>query len=79
MAQDTNGQEEDQYQIPCHGIGKRQDDFGASVVEAIQSKDKLEHRKNRYRLDTHGKHFQQNVYMKCRTGKNRGHQTPTQT
>ena len=38
MAQNTNGQKEDQYQIPHHGIGKRQDNFGASLAEAIQPK-----------------------------------------
>jgi len=37
MAQDTNRQREDQYQIPCHGIGKRQDDFGALLVEAVRA------------------------------------------
>jgi len=79
MAQNTNGQKEDQYQIPRHGIGKRQNDFGASLVEAIQPKNRLEHQKSRYRLDSHGKHFQQNVYVKYRTDKNGGHQTLTQT
>jgi len=35
MAQDTDEKEEDQYQIPCHMTGKRENDFGASMAEAI--------------------------------------------